>query len=72
MTRIDLQNVMAISLSEAARQLGVSPRTVATLVAAGDLLSRTVGRRRLIPVRALEDFLRQDHVTSGKRGDVKA
>jgi excisionase family DNA binding protein len=55
--------VLAVSVPEAARRLGVSPRTIATLIARGGLLSRKIGRRRVIPVEALAKFLRRDHHT---------
>lgn len=53
--------VLACNVTEAARRLGVSPRTVATLIARKELPSRKIGRRRVIPVRALQEFLRRDH-----------
>lgn len=56
------ETIMAVGLAEAARRLGVSPRTVATLVATGELYSRRIGRRRVIPLRALERFLNQAHL----------
>ncbi len=55
------QKVLAVSMDEAARLLGVSPRTVASLARANRLTSRRIGRRRVIPVSALDDFLRKDH-----------
>ena len=39
-------------------------RTVATLVSQQKLMSRKVGRRRIIPVIALEAFVRRDPVDS--------
>ena len=48
---------MAVGLGEAARRLGLSSRTVASLVLRGDLPSRKVGRRRIIPVLALKAFV---------------
>lgn len=54
------ESVLAVGMVEAARRLGLSARTVATLVLRHELPSRKVGRRRIIPVTALEDF-----VTSG-------
>ncbi len=57
------EGVLAVSVPEAARRLGISPRTVATLVARKELPSRKIGRRRVIPVEALEKFLRRDHAT---------
>jgi excisionase family DNA binding protein len=56
-----MEEVLAVSIIEAARRLGVSARTVATLVARNELRSRKIGRRRVIPVGALEQFLRRDH-----------
>ncbi len=56
-------NVLAVGMQEAARRLGVSPRTIATLIAHGELLSCKIGRRRVIAVEALEKFLRRDHPT---------
>ena len=53
-------SVLAVSISEAARRLGVSVRTIATLVASKELGSRRIGRRRVIPVTALEAFLKKD------------
>ncbi|MDA2912979.1 helix-turn-helix domain-containing protein [Acidobacteriia bacterium AH_259_A11_L15] len=61
------QDVLAVDVSEAARRLGVSPRTVATLVARKELLSRRIGRRRVIPVASLEAFLRRDHATGQEK-----
>lgn len=60
-------DVLAVNVREAARRLGVSPRTIATLVARKELPSRKIGRRRVIPVRALEEFLRRDHLTQSAR-----
>jgi len=54
---------------EAARALGVSVRTLETLIALGELKSIRVGRRRLIPVTELERFARHDHQTGP--GNVK-
>jgi excisionase family DNA binding protein len=52
------ETVLAVGIAEAARRLGLSPRTVATLLSRRELPSRKVGRRRIIPVHALEAFLR--------------
>jgi len=57
------ETIMAVGLVEAARRLGVSARTVATLVSRNQLSSRKVGRRRIIPVVALEAFVEGDHRT---------
>jgi excisionase family DNA binding protein len=62
-------DAVAIDILEAAKRLSLSPRTVATLVARGELQSRKIGRRRIIPVTALEAFLRRDHPT-GRNGSA--
>jgi excisionase family DNA binding protein len=55
------ETVLAVGMAEAARRLGLSARTVATLVLRRELPSRKVGRRRIIPVIALESFVKTDH-----------
>ena len=52
--------VLAVNIPEAARRLGLSIRMVATLISRRELASRKVGRRRIIPVAALEAFIRGD------------
>jgi excisionase family DNA binding protein len=61
------ETVLAVGIVEAARRLGLSARTVATLVLRRELPSRKVGRRRIIPVMALEAFVRSDHGTGHVR-----
>jgi excisionase family DNA binding protein len=51
------ESVIAVGMVEAARRLGLSVRTVAALVSSRELPSRKVGRRRIIPVTALEAFV---------------
>ena len=58
------ETVLAVGMAEAARRLGLSPRTVATLVSRRQLASRKVGRRRIIPVVALEAFVKRAPTTS--------
>lgn len=53
-----MQEQLAVSIPEAARRLGLSIRTIATLVSRRELASRKVGRRRIIPVAALEAFVK--------------
>jgi excisionase family DNA binding protein len=48
---------------QAAEALGISVRTLETLIALGELKSVRVGRRRLIPRTELERFARRDHPT---------
>lgn len=55
------ETVLAVGVTEAARRLGLSSRTIATLIARRQLPSLKVGRRRIIPVVALEAFIRSDH-----------
>jgi len=50
---------IAVDIREAARRLSLSPRTVATLIARKELPSLNIGRRRIIPVTALDEFVRR-------------
>lgn len=47
----------AVSIQAVAEQLAISTRTVARLIANGDLPSVKIGRRRLIRVEALRAWL---------------
>jgi excisionase family DNA binding protein len=49
---------LAVGMAEAALRLGLSARTIANLIKRNELPSRKVGRRRIIPVTALEAFVR--------------
>ena len=62
---METSEAIAVSIEEAARRLSLSPRTVATLIASKELRSVKVGRRRVVPVRALQEFLRRDHSSNG-------
>jgi len=64
--RMGNDGILAVSGKEAARRLGVCERTIWNLVRAKELASRKIGRRRVIPVAALESFLRRDHEIIGK------
>ncbi len=64
------ETVIAVGMAEAARRLGLSTRTVATLVMRHELPSRKVGRRRIIPVVALEAFVRSDLNSSRSRPEA--
>jgi len=48
---------ITLSLKRAAEETGLSPRTLAYAIARGELVSIRVGRRRLISVAALNEFL---------------
>jgi excisionase family DNA binding protein len=54
---------LAVSVREAATMLSVSPRTIQNYIRAKVLSGRKIGRRTVIPVRALELFLRNDHAS---------
>jgi excisionase family DNA binding protein len=60
------EEVLAVGIPEAARRLGLSARTVATLIRRRELRSRKVGRRRLVPVSELAAFIRIDHSLPSK------
>ena len=57
------QPKLMYSKKEAAETLSVSVRTVEYLIAGGELASRRVGKRVLIPYQSLLQFTRQDHKT---------
>lgn len=52
------------SKRDAAAGLGLSVRTLETLIAVRELKSVSVGRRRMIPATELERFARRDHRTA--------
>jgi excisionase family DNA binding protein len=54
---------LLISKKEAATMLGLSMRTLNTLIAMRELPVRRIGRRRLIERRSLEQFAHVDHNT---------
>jgi excisionase family DNA binding protein len=51
------ESKLAVGMAEAALRLGLSARTIANLIKRKELPSRKVGRRRIIPIAALEAFL---------------
>jgi len=59
--RMEQTNRIAVSVREAAAMLSISPRSVQNYIRAKTLPARKIGRRTVIPVRALEAFLRTDH-----------
>ena len=50
---------LALSVGEAAGRLGVSKATLWSLVHRGEIRSVSLGRRRLIPVGALDQWMRE-------------
>lgn len=61
-------DAILISKREAALLLGVSPRTVDTLITNGELPTRRIGRRVLASRVSLEKFARRDHPTTANGG----
>lgn len=57
-------DVLAVSVDEASRRLGVCRRTVINLIQNKELVSRRIGRRRVILVTSLESLLRRDSKTA--------
>jgi excisionase family DNA binding protein len=48
---------ITLTLKDAAKESGLSVRTLYALIGQGKLRSTTVGRRRLVIARSLEDLL---------------
>ncbi|HZT73415.1 MAG TPA: helix-turn-helix domain-containing protein [Terriglobales bacterium] len=65
-----------LSRPDAARWLGVSPRTLDSIIYGGQLPTRVIGQRRLVPLAALREYARRDHpeptsaLRSGRRAGV--
>lgn len=57
MSDAQLNNRMCVSIPEAAAALAVGRRSVYRAIADGTLRTITLGRRRLVPVAALNDFV---------------
>jgi hypothetical protein len=60
---------LAVGIREAGQMLSVSPRTIQNYIAVKLLPSRKIGRRTVIPVRALEAFLRTDQPSPNIEND---
>jgi excisionase family DNA binding protein len=65
---------LAVDIRSAAEMLSVSPRTIQNYIYSKMLPSRKIGRRTVIPVQALENFLRSDQPSprSTARGSTDA
>ena len=48
---------LALNVASACEALGVGPATLTRLVREGDLVSFRVGRKRLVEVRSIRDFV---------------
>ncbi len=57
MTHVDAVTPLALSIQDTAKQLSVSPQSVRKLIERGELKTRRVGVRVLIPRTELERFL---------------
>ena len=55
---------LAVSIPQAAKMMSVCSRTVNNLIAAKELPSKKIGKRRVIGVADIQNFLRSDHKTS--------
>jgi excisionase family DNA binding protein len=62
---------LLLSKKDAATALGVCVRTVEHLISAKELPCRKIGRRTLIPLSALEQFVKRDHRTDAGNGDAE-
>ena len=65
---------LAVDIRTAAQMLSVSPRTIQNYIHAKLLRPvRKIGRRTVIPVGALEAFLRSDHASPTRpvKGDAR-
>jgi excisionase family DNA binding protein len=58
-----------VTRTDAAKLLSLSLRSLDYLIARRELPARRVGRRVLIPRRALEDFALRDHVRALRQRD---
>lgn len=54
---------LLVSKREASTALGISVRTLESLLSFKELKSIRVGRRRMIPTIELDRFIRRDHAT---------
>lgn len=52
-----------LDIAEAARRLNLSRTTLYALIGRGELKSRVIGRRRMIPRTSIESFVKRDHGT---------
>lgn len=59
---------LAVSLREAAEMLSLSSRSIQNYIAAKKIPARKVGKRTLILVRDLEEFLRKDQPSPLREG----
>jgi len=65
--RMTLQTKLAVSAPEAAAMLSLSLRSVQNYIAAKKIPARKVGKRTLILVHDLEEFLRKDQPSPARQ-----
>ena len=65
-----MQERLAYSIAEAAEVVGLSERKLRELLMQGEIASRKVGSRRIIPRRALEAWLDGDGVHADDAPDT--
>jgi excisionase family DNA binding protein len=68
---ITTEPLLAVDIREAARRLSLSPRAIAALIASRELPSRKIGRRRIIPVTALEAFVKSERPSEDRETEHK-
>ena len=59
-SRMNEQTKLAVGVRDAAAMLSLSSRSIQNYIAVGRIPARKVGKRTLILVRDLEEFLRKD------------
>jgi excisionase family DNA binding protein len=57
--QVSSEHVLVMDVPEAAARIGLSESKVKRLIAAGEIASISMGRRRKVPVAAVEDYLRR-------------
>jgi len=65
---MSVQDKLAVSASEAAAMLPLSLRSIQNYIAAKRIPARKVGKRTLILVRDLQEFLRKDQPSALREG----
>ncbi len=50
-----------LTIKETSTALALSERSIFWLIATGQLASRKIGRRRLVPREAVEQYAKRDH-----------
>ena len=63
---------LAVSIPEAAKLAGIGVNAMYDRVASGEIGSVSIGRRRIIPVKAIEDWLEREAARSQQRSAKRA